>query len=139
MDNFNIDVTSQDGPMFRSALSIAFAGNAPGGNATHWWKADDQCEVRLYWHEVEGAVPLPYPMDVTASGDLLWSWLCSELMHRPLHHAGLRSVDRHKQRRDHPGDFDGSIGNLGWRVFKPDWNDPYIICAVVRVWAWYSK
>jgi hypothetical protein len=146
MDNRTIDVTSEGDKALACALELVWA-NAPGGRATHYkvvnltekteyWGAppnhhtvknvkDDKGvpTMILLWHAECDAVPLPVPMSLEASTDVVKGW--------------LKDVPR----GDEP-DHDGDNGK-GWRVFREAWGHVfghhYAIVGIQPAWAMYGK
>ncbi|SEN68142.1 hypothetical protein [Nitrosomonas marina] len=140
MDNRKIDITSEGFDDLHLAMQLIWR-NAPGGTAklfridkfrppenpyNHIEKAEDGTPTMiLYWTNegVNDALPLPCPMDLDGSVEVVKSW--------------LKQVDYND---DH--DIDGSV-KKGWRVFTEQWGhvagSAYAICAIQPVWALYGK
>jgi hypothetical protein len=77
----------------------------------------------LLWHEENGALPLPYPLDLERAADFLGGWL-------------LR-VD-YGEEPDHDGD-----NGKGWRIFNESWGhvvgNHFGIVAIQPAWIIYPK
>ena len=124
MDNFRIDITSDDD--LEAALALAFKR---WKGATHWCDAGDDGLI-FYWHRPESnprAVELPTTMDASLVAPLVKAWLTTKAVRPP------------------DFDFDGSV-EQGFRVHnhsraKPpyDLGWDYAICAVQPVTALYGK
>lgn len=131
MDNKHIDIASEGRKAFDLAIAVSFAGKHSDEKMSGW-RVDKTSGLILYWltpddlKKVEGASPVPFPMNAAQAADFAWNWL-----------AVQTEVER-KGRCDH----DGSNGH-GFRVHATKWGhvegESGSICAVQPIWAWYGK
>jgi hypothetical protein len=148
MDNRKFDIISNGDEHLALALKIAWA-NCRGGKATHYREVKLSPHIKYYgspetthhydelkqddvkgtptlillWHNEDGAMALPYKMDLDESINFVKGW--------------LRNADIGEE-PDHDGD-----NKAGWRVFTKDWGHVfghrYAICALQPAWAMYGK
>lgn len=146
MDNRQIDITSEGSKALTLVLTLLW-DNCPGRKATHYkvakyeYKADyygnptdrhyektveseeGKQTLILLWHAENGALPLPYPLDLDDAIKFVEGW--------------LKNAD-YKDEPDHDGD-----NGKGWRVFNEQWGyvagHNYAILGVQPVWAMYGK
>ena len=148
MDNQTIDMVSVGDDVLTAAMALIW-NNAPGGKATHYKIAkykdrtsyfgangetsghmqemvlDDTGKdtLILLWHEENGALPLPFPLELDGAAQFVVSW--------------LKTIEY----PDADG-FDGTI-KKGWRLFTESWGHVaghrYAIVGVQPELALYGK
>ena len=127
MDNFAFDVQAEGRESLESLLTVAFANNAPGGDAWGWKELKDGTGIFLVWSETRDAFRFPCRLSAHDCAKLVQKW--------------LEACPKEKRLND-PGDFDGSVGNA-FRLYVEDWGhvdgDHYAIVAIQATWAWYGK
>ena len=98
--NYNLVLISDMKEQFDMAFSIVFNGHQ---TATHYYITADGNFI-LFWAKVEGANPLPYPMQVEAAREMVWEWLKNAAVYGPEpDHDG----SNYKGFRIETGDADG--------------------------------
>ena len=119
MDNFRIDVTSNNDAALSHALGVAFGHRSKAVG----YRQDPEKGLVLYWTSKAGMTPLPFAMDAGAVLPIIKGWLAEQDYGRE------------------PG-HDGDNGK-GWRVYNEAWghigNDWEAFLAVKPAWAMYGK
>lgn len=123
MDNFHIDIVSNNRKHFETAMEIAF-DHAPGKKASYY-RISKEKGLILYWTEFKNkeAQPLPFEMGMKAATDFVWHWL------------------EDAERGNEP-DHDGDNGK-GFRIYTENWgkvdDDWQAFVAIKPIWAMYGK
>jgi hypothetical protein len=125
MDNFHIDVTSNNPDLLSKVMEIGFSNNSKKAVG---YVIRDNTMIFLWsgYENLPDAVMFPFQMDYNGAADFVSRWLAS------------LNVDAYGPEPDHDGH-----NSKGWRVFNEAWGHVYgIRAAMVGVkptWAWHGK
>jgi hypothetical protein len=123
-DNYKFEVTSEGREHFDIAMGLAFGKSYKTRKATHY-KITAEHGLILCWTDgMNGAMPLPFPMDLQAATEFAWGW--------------LRNGAEYGRQPDHDGD-----NKPGFRVYNEDWGHVahawQAFVGIQPAWMMYGK
>lgn len=112
-DNFSLKVCSAGKDHFDMSLKMCFS-NSPGSKAKYY-SVNEKFGMILYWskpEEEQNSQPLPYEMDLNASGDFVWNWLKNTKYPKQPDHDGDNSKGFFITNGDGWGHVNGSFYSI---------------------------